>query len=55
MQLPDDSIERILGSFDGLDLGDPRRIERLRSTLQRMAESPGVLPEESEDADAPGE
>lgn len=40
MKLPHDSVDRILTAFASVDLGDPRRAERLENTLRRLAESP---------------
>jgi hypothetical protein len=40
MKLPNDSVDRILAAFETVDLGDPRRAERLVRTLRRLAESP---------------
>ncbi len=40
MKLPSDSVDRIVSSFVTADLGDPRRAERLETTLRRLAESP---------------
>lgn len=40
MKVPSDSVDRIVSAFDTVDLGDPRRAERLESTLRRLAESP---------------
>lgn len=40
MKLPNDSVNRILSAFNSVELGDPRRAERLDNTLRRLAESP---------------
>lgn len=40
MKLPNDSVERIVSSFATVELGDPRRAERLETMLRRLAESP---------------
>lgn len=40
MTFSNDSIERILSAFETVDLGDPRRAERLETTLRRLAEAP---------------
>jgi hypothetical protein len=40
MKLSNDSVDRIVSAFDRVDLGDPRRAERLENTLRRLAESP---------------
>lgn len=46
MRLPKGSIERVLESFEGLRLGDPRREKRVRQTAARLAKRPNAsLPE----------
>ena len=40
MKLRKDSVDRIVSAFDTVELGDPRRAERLENTLRRLAESP---------------
>jgi Transposase DNA-binding/Transposase DDE domain len=40
MKVPNDSVDRIVSAFENVDLGDPRRTERLENTLRRLAESP---------------
>lgn len=40
MKLPNDSVDRIVSSFATVELGDPRRAERLESMLRRLAETP---------------
>lgn len=40
MKLPNDSVDRILAAFETVDLGDPRRAERLGRMLRRLAEAP---------------
>lgn len=42
MQLPPESIDRAASAFAKLDLGDPRRAERLVQTVRRLAERPHV-------------
>jgi len=42
MKLPRGSVQRVVDQFDGLDLGDPRRVVRLRRVLARMARAPAV-------------
>lgn len=46
MKLPNDSVDRVVSVFETVELGDPRRAERLESTLRRLAESPrSTIPE----------
>ena len=46
MKLSSDSIDRIVSLFETVELGDPRRAERLENTLRRLAESPrSTIPE----------
>jgi hypothetical protein len=40
MKLSNESLDRVVSVFDSVDLGDPRRAERLETTLRRLAESP---------------
>lgn len=40
MRLPKASIDRVVSTFDELDLGDPRRAERVRHTVRKMAADP---------------
>ena len=40
MKLSQLAIDRVVGVFDGLDLGDPRRTARLRSVVQDLARDP---------------
>jgi hypothetical protein len=46
MNLPSDALARIVSVFDTADLGDPRRLERVKHTVRKLAESPqSTLPE----------
>lgn len=46
MRLSKASIERVASAFADLDLGDPRRGERVRETVQKMAAEPqATMPE----------
>jgi Transposase DNA-binding/Transposase DDE domain len=40
MRLSADAVERVAEVFEGLDLGDPRRSERLRMTMELLAAAP---------------
>ncbi len=40
MKLPRRSVDRVLKNFSNLDLGDPRRVRRLRRVVARMARAP---------------
>ncbi len=40
MRLSNDSVDRIVAAFETVDLGDPRRAERLETTLRRLADAP---------------
>jgi Transposase DNA-binding/Transposase DDE domain len=56
MKLPKGSIARVVEAFENLDLGDPRRMRRLRTTLAKLAKQPmASLPEAmGTDADLEG-
>src|SRR5688572_12305151 len=46
MKLPKSSVDRIVSVFDGVELGDPRRTERLKKTVRKLSRQPqAVLPE----------
>jgi len=40
MKLANDALERVRHAFKGAVLGDPRRVQRLMRTVQKLAESP---------------
>lgn len=42
MELPNSSIRRVVNSFSGVDLGDPRRERRLTSVVSKLARAPSV-------------
>jgi len=42
MKLSRSSVERVVSSFGDLDLGDPRRTERARTTVAKFAVQPGA-------------
>jgi hypothetical protein len=46
MKLSQDSVERIVSAFAGLELGDPRRVARVERTVSKLAARPQAsLPE----------
>lgn len=40
MKLPRSSVERVVATFGKLELGDPRRAERIRRTVENLASNP---------------
>lgn len=56
MKLPNASIKRVLAAFQGVDLGDPRRQNRLETTLAKLVKKPTAsLPDAmATDADLEG-
>jgi hypothetical protein len=52
MKLPADSVDRILSAFETVELGDPRRSERLTHTLRKLAGSPEATIPEAMGSDA---
>ena len=38
--MPRESVERVVADFESLSLGDPRRAERVRKVLAKLAEDP---------------
>lgn len=56
MKLPNASIKRVLDAFQTVDLGDPRRQNRLEKTLAKLAQKPSAsLPDAmATDADLEG-
>lgn len=52
MELSPSSIERVVGSLAGVDLGDPRRSRRLELTLAKLAQRPDATFPEAMGSDA---